>query len=87
MDSLDQSGTATQREPEVEAATAVEPKPERRAPTAGAGLEDRRLEDRRLEDRRLEDQRTAGATDQRCSPDPFVATDRYRLTMPYADRI
>jgi hypothetical protein len=82
MDSLDQSGTATQREPEVEAATAVEPKPERRAPTAGAGLEDRRLEDRRLED-----QRTAGATDQRCSPDPFVATDRYRLTMPYADRI
>jgi hypothetical protein len=72
MDSLDQSGTATQREPEVEAATAVEPKPERRAPTAGAGLEDRR---------------TAGATDQRCSPDPFVATDRYRLTMPYADRI
>jgi hypothetical protein len=75
MDSLDQSGTATQREPEVEAATAVEP--ERRAPTAGAGLEDRRQED----------QRTAGATDQRCSPDPFVATDRYRLTMPYADRI
>ena len=25
--------------------------------------------------------------DARCSPDFFVATDRYRLTMPYADRV
>lgn len=26
-------------------------------------------------------------SERRCSPDPFVATDRYRLTMPYDDRI
>lgn len=31
--------------------------------------------------------RNAGLDDARCSPDPFVATDRYRLTMPYDDRI
>lgn len=58
-------------EPEV--ATAPRPRTARRE-----GAPDRIP----LDDRLGRPQPTA-----RCSPDPFVATDRYRLTMPYADRI